>query len=472
MIEWFASLQARLIIGFVLVLVLSLGGLTLFASYLAQEEGERYANEVDQARNTRVLLEAQTLTGQEPGSNGLPSSNSEVSGNPNLSWYLLLKDPGGRIMGSSQEYELPLSTEENLAWIVPLYVNGDPVGRLMVRPMKPGETNLEAPSPRLVSAFRNSLIWTGLAAGTLGIAFIYFFTKRMLVPIRQITDAAQRVGEGQFSWEIPASGNDEIGKLAQTFNSMTRQLAESETERRRMLADVAHELRTPLTNAQGYIEAIKDGLREPDAHTIEATHRQILQLHRLIDDLRLLTLAESGHLELRFESQLLTELLNSVVNGFEPRAQAKGINLIRKYPQSLPAITMDRTRVAQVVGNLLENAILHTPSGGSVEVRAEHAGDRIVVTVADTGEGIPADALPHVFDRLYRHDRSRNRSSGGSGLGLSIAKELVEAHGGSIGVESEVDTGTRVYFSLPVRFRSQTRTYHPATIRPIKSVLE
>jgi two-component system sensor histidine kinase BaeS len=224
-----------------------------------------------------------------------------------------------------------------------------------------------------------------------------------------------------------------------------------------MLADVAHELRTPLTNAQGYIEAIRDGLKEPNPETIDAVHRQILQLHRLVDDLRLLSLAESGHLELRLESHPVADLLSSVVDAFEPRAQAKGINLLRHYPEDLPIITLDRARIAQVVGNLLENAILYTPGGGSVTVEAQLAGDKVVIMVADNGEGIPEEALPHVFDRLYRHDRSRNRASGGSGLGLSIAKQLVEAHGGSIAVESKVGIGSRFYFSLPVNFKAISR---------------
>ena len=190
MINWFVSLQVRLIVGFVLVLVLSLGGLTLFASYLAQKEGERYARDVDQARNIRVLQEAQRISAQAPEPSGVQSSDSEAVDNPNLGWYLLIKDLSGNVVGASQEYEL----EDNLAWIVPLYVNGDQVGRLMVRPMNPSETTLEAPSPRLVSAFRSSLLWTGLVAVALGIGLIYFLTRRILIPVRQLTTAAQLVG--------------------------------------------------------------------------------------------------------------------------------------------------------------------------------------------------------------------------------------------------------------------------------------
>jgi signal transduction histidine kinase len=462
MINWFDSLQSRLIIGFILVLVLSLGGLTLFANYLAQREGERFANEVDRAldraREIRIYQEAQRISSEHSEPNSGQTGNPEADNRPDLSWYLLVKDPDRNVVGQSQEYELPVSGKDNLAWIVPLYVEGQPVSRLMVRPMNPDETTLDPPSPRLVSAFRSSLLWTGLGAAALGIGVIILLTRRILVPVRQLTAAAREVGRGQLSQDIRAKGNDEIGKLAQTFNRMTRELEEAEGERQRMLADVAHELRTPLTNAQGYIEAIRDGLKQPSPQTIDAIYRQILQLHRLVDDLRLLTIAESGHLELQLESQPIADLLSSVVDAFAPRAQAKGISLSRNYLDGLPDITLDRSRIAQVLGNLLENAILHTPGGGSIAVKAQHLGDRVVVSVEDTGEGIPPEALPRVFDRLYRHDRSRNRASGGSGLGLSIARQLVEAHGGAVGVESEVGVGTRFYFSLPVRIRPQTRT--------------
>jgi signal transduction histidine kinase len=459
MINWFDSLQSRLIIGYILVLVLSLGGLTLFANYLAQREGERFQSEVKRARDIQFIREAQRISSEQSGPGDGQSGNPQTGNGRGLEWYLLIKDSDNRVVGASQPYELPVFGEGNQAWMIPLWVERELVGRLMVRPMNPNETTFDAPSPRLVSAFRSSLLWTGLVAAALGIGVIILLTRRILVPVRQLTTAAREVGRGQLSQDIPTKGNDEIGKLAQTFNRMTRELEEAETERQRMLADVAHELRTPLTNAQGYIEAIRDGLKQPSPQTIDAIYRQILQLHRLIDDLRLLTIAESGHLELQLESQPVADLLSSVVDAFAPRAQAKGITLSRDYSDGLPAITLDRSRISQVLGNLLENAIIHTPSGGSIAVKALHLGDRVVISVEDTGEGIPSEALPRVFDRLYRHDRSRNRASGGSGLGLSIAKQLIQAHGGAVGVESEVGVGTRFYFSLPVQFKPQTRTH-------------
>ena len=462
MTSWATSLQAKLIIGFVLVLVLSLGGLILFASYLADREGERFEREVSRARNIRVLSEAQNTDSAGPGAPGRPGGDSFEGSN--LSWYLIVLGADNHVVSTSQSYELPVVGENELAWIVPLYVDGEQVNRLMVRPLAANST-LEAPSPQLVSAFRNSLMWTGIVASVLGIGVIYILTRRILVPVQQLTSAAQLVGKGQAVPEIPSNGKDEIGRLTLTFNLMTRELQAAEKERQRMLADVAHELRTPLTNAQGYVEAIRDGLKKPDAASIEAVYRQITQLHRLIDDLRLLSIAESGHLDLRLESQPIAELLDSVIDDFELRAQAKGIVLRRDYRPDLSTMIIDRARIAQVVTNLLENALLHTPPGGSIAVEAQKAGDRVLVKVIDTGDGIPEEAIPHVFDRLYRHDRSRNRASGGSGLGLSIVKHLVEAHGGAIRADNDVSGGACFTFSLPIRFNPRVRNRTVASLK-------
>lgn len=445
-----------MIVGFVLVLSLSLGGLTLFASLIVQREGERFEEEINRARNARIREAINSrLDQEEPG-----TARLELPADSDLGWYLIIINAAGQVVGTSQLYALP-EWQENKeaieAWSVPLDVEGTRVGRLMVRLMDPRETTIDAPSPRLVSAFRSSILWTGLATGGIGILLIYLLTRRILVPVRELTAAAQRVSQGDLSYKIPTSNKDEIGKLAQTFNAMTRELEDAEQHRQRLLADVAHELRTPLTNAQGYLEAIRDGLKVPDPSTIEAVYRQIIQLGRLVDDLRLLSLAESGHLELRLEPHSVPELLHSVVEAFEPKAQSKEVKLSLQCPPALPMIIADRARIAQVLGNLLENALFHTPQGGSVTVDAELANNEIIVGVSDTGAGIPEEAIPYLFDRLYRHDLSRSRASGGSGLGLAIARQLITAHGGSIEVESKIGEGSRFYFSLPVNYRTLSR---------------
>ena len=218
-----------------------------------------------------------------------------------------------------------------------------------------------------------------------------------------------------------------------------------------MVADVAHELRTPLSNIQGYLEAVKDGLLEPNEETIDTIYQQAVHLSQLVEDLRLLAQVEGGSLGLNLAPDSLPEVLRRSVEAFRARAEAAGVELSIYTPADFPLVTMDRTRIAQVAANLLENAIRHTPSGGRVEVRlGEAAIAKATVTVSDSGEGIPTQELPNRFERFHRVDPSRARSTGGAGMGLTIAKQLVEAHGGYIYAESTLGHGSRFTFEIPL----------------------
>ena len=228
-------------------------------------------------------------------------------------------------------------------------------------------------------------------------------------------------------------------------------MEDAERQRRDLVADVAHELRTPVSNIQGYLEALKDGLLQPDEGTIETIHGQVIHLGHLVDDLRLLAQAEAGALQLNRMPERMLDLLRRSVDAVRPRAEAKGISVSLNSEEPMPMVDMDGTRISQVVNNLLENAIIHTPEGGSVTVTAGPAGGGMVrVAVADTGRGIPPGDLDRVFDRFFRADPSRARATGGAGLGLTIAKQLVEVHGGSISVENVVPTGARFVIELPI----------------------
>jgi two-component system sensor histidine kinase BaeS len=232
---------------------------------------------------------------------------------------------------------------------------------------------------------------------------------------------------------------------------MAEDLESAENQRRSLMADVAHELRTPLSNIQGYMEALRDGLLQPNVDTIDTIYQQVMHLTHLVEDLRLLALAEAGALLLNREMDSLEEVLKRSMEAVRPRAEARGISLSLDIPSELPLVDMDRTRVTQVVGNLMENAILHTPQDGQITVLSEVIDASVVrVTVSDTGVGISAGDLPQIFERFYRVDPSRNRATGGAGLGLTIAKQLVEAHGGTIHVESELGNGSRFVFELPL----------------------
>ena len=260
--------------------------------------------------------------------------------------------------------------------------------------------------------------------------------------------------------------NDEIGDLARAFNAMADGLGRLEELRRNMVTDVAHELRTPLSNIRGYLEALRDSVVEPRQEIIESLHEEAMLLNRLVDDLQELSLAEAGQLRLVRQPVAPADVVNRATEAARAQAAAKGIVLQVDLPEDLPLVDVDPQRIGQVLGNLLSNALTHTPSGGEVVVVARRRPEpcpepsrRVVegakqseveVSVSDTGEGIPPEHLPYVFERLYRADKSRSRATGGTGLGLSIARQLVVAHGGWIEVESEVGRWTQFTFTLPV----------------------
>jgi two-component system sensor histidine kinase BaeS len=218
-----------------------------------------------------------------------------------------------------------------------------------------------------------------------------------------------------------------------------------------MVADVAHELRTPLSNIRGYLEAIRDGIKKPDADTIRSLEEEATLLSRLVDDLQELSLAESGELRLNCQTEDIVELIKQAIAMKQTQAAARGVLVSADVPGKLPLVSIDSLRIGQVLRNLLDNALAHTAKGGTITVTARQEGNRRVeVAVTDTGEGIPPEDLPHIFERFYRVDKSRTRATGGSGLGLTIAKRLVEAHGGNIEAQSELGKGSRFSFTVPV----------------------
>jgi two-component system sensor histidine kinase BaeS len=268
--------------------------------------------------------------------------------------------------------------------------------------------------------------------------------RRMAAPVDDLVEAAGRIQSGDYSVRVREDGAPELRSVAQAFNAMTAQLEVSEKQRRSFLADVTHELRTPLSVIRGQAEGISDGLYPADtahlAPIVEATQT----LARLVDDLRTLSLAETGHLQLQREPVDIATLINDTLASLESQAQAKGVGLAADIPGELPTVSADAVRIRGVIGNLLANAIAHTPAGGSIRVSAAPADGGVAVSVTDTGEGIPADLLPRIFDRFVK-----TPGSSGSGLGLAIARDLVTAHGGTITAESTVGSGTTVRFTLP-----------------------
>jgi two-component system sensor histidine kinase BaeS len=298
---------------------------------------------------------------------------------------------------------------------------------------------------------QRSLTWATLASVGLGILMAFVFARRLARPLEAISQGANRLAQGELAVRIPAPrGNDEVSLLARNFNAMAESLERLEKERRAMIADIAHELRTPLTVMQGRLEAIQDGVIRLDESEIARLHNQTKLLARLVEDLRTLSLVEAGRLALERQPLELREVLASVTQGFRPRAETRQVALELDLPHQPIPLSADPDRLAQVVGNLLTNALDHTPAHGRITVAAGQGDGQAWFSVADTGPGIPEEALPRIFDRFYRVEQSRNRQTGGTGLGLSIVRALVELHGGRVSAGNRPEGGAVFRVELPV----------------------
>jgi signal transduction histidine kinase len=327
--------------------------------------------------------------------------------------------------------------------------NTTAIGRVYLMPLSQNEIGLTA-LQLLYNEIGRYFIIGALMAVIVALGVTFFMSRRILLPVRALTVAAQKWGKGDLSQRVTITDKSEIGDMATTFNSMAASLERDIQLRRDMIADVAHELRSPLTNIRGYLEAIRDSIMKPDEKTIGSVYDETMMLSRLIDDLQELSLAEAGELKLYHELEDVPDLISQALLAVRAKALSKGLSLDSDVPAGLPEVYVDFLRIKQVLLNLLENAIAHTPGGGAITVAAIMKGDMIEISVTDTGEGIPADELQNIFERFHRVDKSRTRSTGGTGLGLTIARSFVEAHGGKIAAQSEPGKGSRFSFTLPV----------------------
>ncbi len=460
----FSSLQFRLVLGFTLVLTLALVLVGLSIGFAADRQTVRFEDDREAARAARVR---QFITDYYAGPRGWEVGRADLQrilerAGPVSGARIVVYDAKGQVVADSHNAPAggmpgragrgrPAFRTE--AKRFPVHYDEEEVGAFTVVSM-----TLADPQPPIVvdptaaeisAVVSRSLVWAGVGAATLGTLLVWLLSRRTLAPLQNLGAAARRLGRGDLALRADTSGPSEVRELAHSFNLMAADLEEAELYRRNLTADVAHELRTPLSNIQGYLEAIRDGLVQPTAETIDTIHAQALHLSRLVEDLRLLAQVESGDLQLRLTRVRLNEMLQSSLEAVRPRADAKDLALELQVDRSLPEVEIDATRILQVVGNLLENAITHTPRGGIVSVSARVVDDRVEIRVSDTGPGILPEELPRVFDRFYRADPSRARSTGGSGLGLTIARRLVEAHGGAIESKSTVGEGSSFTIRLP-----------------------
>lgn len=387
-----------------------------------------------------------------PVGQGLPGDQpqgAERSGaQPLPSFAFALVDLDGYVVVPAGPYQIGNTVSPSeLKQGTEVTIDGQVVGTVLTT----GEaTELTSREELFLTRINWALFYAALGATLIALVLSLFLARTLTRPLHELTTASQAMAQGNLEQQVVVRSQDELGELAAAFNRMSSELVRANQARRQMTADIAHDLRTPLTVVKGYAEALRDGDLPPTAATFETIYQEAEHLSRLVEDLRTLSLIDAGRLTLNCSAMLPRDLLERVAAAYIPQAQRLRITLGVDAAADLPLVYVDPDRFAQVFGNLVGNALRYTSEGGRITLTAQQQDETILLVVRDTGVGIDLADLPHIFDRFYRGDDARETNKGESGLGLAIAKSLVEAHGGSISVASTPGEGSVFTITLPI----------------------
>ena len=358
---------------------------------------------------------------------------------------VLVDERGQVIFSTADDLKAKTLPDTVLQQGITLELGGRKIGTYLAGPV--ASSQFGQAEKRFLGSLRRSMFIGGLLGLIPVLLLGGFLFFELMKPLRKLVRATGKLASGDLDSNVSIQASTEFERLGTAFNSMTESLAESRRIRSRMIADIAHELRTPLTIIQGSIEALKEGIYEPTPERLAEIEDDTKALHRLVDDLHDLSMAESGELPIEKQPTDLNDLIEGLLSGYQKELEEQGISLSTDLADNLPTIELDPYRVEQVISNLLNNSVRYTSGGDKIKVSTLFRENKAYVEVYDTGEGIPAQSLSNIFERLYRVDESR--TEGGTGLGLSIAQALVKAHGGDIWAESEYGEWTRITFTLP-----------------------
>lgn len=435
------SLVWKLLLGFLVVIAVSVTTFAVLANRSTEREVRRA---IDQAPPAEQLA-AEQLAAYFRGRGSWEGVDRLLDGGHMMGMM-------GRGIGGPQIVDsrgLPLVGDRlaplEIVDATPILVDGIIVGYVM-----PPSAGAGSQAEReIVARVNQAIVFAGflsLGAALLGATLL---TAGLLRPVRELTVAARAMAGGDLGRRVPVRGRDEVGELSEAFNHMGESLQQAESLRREMTADIAHELRNPLSVMQARVEAVIDGVYPPTAEHLQPVLEQTRLLSRLVEDLRTLALADAGQLALDRKEIDLAGVVERTVGGYRAQAETAGVNLTLRAAADV-RVQADPGRMEQVIGNLLSNALRHAPAGSQVEIRLVSEGGRALLEIADGGEGIPPEALPYVFERFYRADRSRSREQGGTGLGLAISRQLVQAHGGTITAANRAQGGAAFIVELPL----------------------
>ncbi len=481
----FNSLQSRLLLISAVVLAVAIATIAILASIYTGETFRGFVASDAQARTARIVL----ALGNHYQTHGIWDNRVQpLLDNMAITtgYYIFLYSPTGQPLYKSDEAgdfpQFPMNNmmpqpqgqapnqginpgqrprnlnpqgnspfaprpRPNFEPFVPINTNNTIVGFVHTMPIP----NAPAINQAALQESNNiNLLIAATVAGAVAVGLSYILARTVTAPLASLTRAAKKLAKGDLSQRVHIAERGEIGELAEAFNMMAASLERNEQLRRNMVSDVAHELRTPLTNIRGYLEAMQDGLLEPKPELLASLYEETMLVNRLINDLQQLALAEAGQLHIEIAPVDIRHTIEQAVQALNADARKKAIRLEISLAQDLPLVKADSERVGQVLRNLISNAIKYTPPQGTIQVSSYATNHAVYIAVQDSGPGIPQEALPYIFERFYRVDSSRNRKTGGHGLGLAIAKQLVQLMGGTIAVESAEGRGSIFTFALPI----------------------
>lgn len=442
------KLSFKLVLAFLFIGIFSSGIIALSSRALASREfdlfiNDRYATELAEdlgrfykENQSWVGIETQfTRFGDEPGWHDEPRP---------LKFSIADLNRNIVVAGEGRTPGEPCNSEE-FENGYPIQSDGETVGILLI-------PNTREKSPldyEFLRRLNGSIFFSTAATFLLALFLAIILSINISRPIRELTKATHAMADGKLGGQVPVRSRDEIGELARSFNKMSSDLARSFNLRKQMTADIAHELRTPIALILGHAEGVKDGVLEPSRENFEIVREEAERLEHLINDLRTLSLADAGELFVEFQPVDVNAFMGDVHTHYLTLFNQKRITLDLEHAPGILKANLDPGRFAQVLNNILDNALRHTPEGGGVWMKTKLTENKVQLSVADSGEGVTPEEATHIFDRFYRSDQARNRDEGGSGLGLAIAKSIVEMHNGRIWAESEKGKGLRVIIELP-----------------------
>lgn len=443
------SFQAKLLLAFVLIVALVLVLSHVFIDRYLDRAFHTYIVRNVHAQDERTARE---LAADYQHFGGWTQVIERIRREGQPVPFILADLDGTVLVARDPELQGRRLTEDELAAGIPIEVEGQTIATLLPivpPPLPPSAVPSGTPEHRFLSSVNSALWKAGLAVGGVALLLGLVLLRQLTVPLRDLATATGQVTKGRYDERVPIRSSDELGHLARSFNEMAAHLEKAEQTKRDMIADVAHELRTPISVVQSGLEGILDDVLEPSPENIAALHTKILLVSRLMQDLQQLALADAGQLSIHLQQADLPHLLAQVITTIDPQMEEQEIHLDVELPDDLPLARADPQRIEQVFLNLLSNAMRHSPAGGKIHILASLTSDHTIqVSVCDSGPGLREEDLEHVFERFYRADRSRTRASGGSGLGLAVAKALIEAHGGRIWAENAPEGGACFYFTL------------------------